>query len=148
MLSLPSYLLLLLLTPSMSTPSSTPTTTSSTTPTSSPPVTRIAAFTFHANVKAAQKADRTSAFLALYARYPELLAVPPRGGRPLDTPLKLTGVKRESGWDTGFVVVFKNEEARKTFDASPLHDEVKHDTDPLLERVFVYDFVDQANLGW
>jgi hypothetical protein len=96
MLSLCSYLLPLLLTPNMSTPTTT-----------SPPVTRIAAFTFHANVTAAQKADRTSAFLALYAHYPDLLAVPPRGGRPLDTPLKLTGVKREAGWDTGFVVVFK-----------------------------------------
>lgn len=55
----------------------------------------------------AQKGDRTAAFLALYAEHPELLIEGPKGGRPLDTPLNLTNVKRESLWDTGFVVVFK-----------------------------------------
>jgi hypothetical protein len=36
-----------------------------------------------------------------------LLVAPPRGGRPLNTPLELTNVKRDEEWDTGFVVVFK-----------------------------------------
>jgi hypothetical protein len=70
-------------------------------------VTRIATFRFHPNVTAAQKGDRAAAFLALYAEHPELLVNGPKGGRPLNTPLNLTNVKRESVWDTGFVVVFK-----------------------------------------
>ncbi|KNG46925.1 hypothetical protein DDE82_006374 [Stemphylium lycopersici] len=114
----------------------------------SPPVTRIATFRFHANVTAAQKGDRTAAFLALYAEHPELLVEGPKGGRPLDTPLNLTNVKRESVWDTGFVVVFKDEAARKEFDLDPGHDRLKNETDPLLAQVFVYDFVAQPNLGW
>jgi hypothetical protein len=71
------------------------------------PVTRIACFKFHANVTAEQKGGRTSAFLDLYAQHPELLVAPPRGGRPLNTPLDLTNVKRDMEWDTGFIVVFK-----------------------------------------
>jgi hypothetical protein len=81
-------------------------TMASLTPTTSP-VTRIATFRFRPNVTAEQKGDRTSAFLALYAEHPELLLEGPKGGRPLNTPLNLTDVKRESMWDTGFVVVFK-----------------------------------------
>lgn len=77
------------------------------TTTPSGPVTRIATFRFHQHVTPAQKADRASAFLKLYERHLKLLLEKPRGGRPLDTPLELTGVKREMGWDLGFVVVFK-----------------------------------------
>ena len=74
---------------------------------SSPPVTRIATFRFKPDVTAEQKGDRAAAFMALYAEHPELLAEAPKGGRPLDTPLNLTNVKRESIWDMGFIVVFK-----------------------------------------
>ncbi|KAF9696923.1 hypothetical protein EKO04_004648 [Ascochyta lentis] len=114
------------------------------------PVTRIATFRFHPHVTAAQKSDRASAFLALYAQHPELIFEGPKGGKPLDTPLELTGVKREKEkeWDLGFVVVFKNEEARRAFDTDPGHGSLKNETDPLLERVFVYDFVKEENLGW
>jgi hypothetical protein len=77
------------------------------TSTESSPVTRIATFRFHPNVTAEQKGDRASAFLALYAEHPELLVEQPKGGRPLNTPLNLTNVKRESVWDLGFVVKFK-----------------------------------------
>jgi hypothetical protein len=73
----------------------------------STPVTRIACFKFYPNVTAEQKGGRTSAFLDLYAQHPELLVIPPRGGRPLNTPLDLTNVKRDKEWDTGFIVVFK-----------------------------------------
>ena len=31
----------------------------------------------------------------------------PKGGKPLNTPLNLTNVKRDSVWDTGFTVTFK-----------------------------------------
>jgi hypothetical protein len=75
--------------------------------TTTSPVTRIACFRFGTNVTAEQKGDRTSAFLNLYAQHLELLLVPPKGGRPLTTPLDLTNVKREKEWDTGFIVVFK-----------------------------------------
>ncbi|KAI4605004.1 hypothetical protein J4E83_010875 [Alternaria metachromatica] len=129
------------------------------------PVTRIATFRFHPNVTAEQKGDRASAFLALYAEHPELLVEGPKGGRPLNTPLNLTNVKRESVWDLGFVVVFKDEASRQVFDKDPTHDKLKvcdvslvvkelkltsrkNETDPLLEQVFVYDFVAQPNLGW
>lgn len=71
------------------------------------PVTRIATFRFHPHVTPEQKADRASAFLGLYENHPELVLEKPRGGRPLDTPLELTGLKREMGWDLGFIVVFK-----------------------------------------
>lgn len=71
------------------------------------PVTRIATFQFRPHVTAVQKADRARAFLALYDQHPELILETPKGGRPLDTPLELTGVKREKEWDLGFVVVFK-----------------------------------------
>lgn len=71
------------------------------------PVTRIACFKFRPNVSAEEKGGRTTAFLDLYAEYPELLAAPPKGGRPLNTPLDLTNVKRDKEWDTGFIVVFK-----------------------------------------
>lgn len=71
------------------------------------PVTRIACFRFKPNVTAEQKGGRTNAFLDLYAQHPELLVAPPKGGRPLNTPLDLTNVKRDDVWDTGFVVVFK-----------------------------------------
>ncbi|KAH7401690.1 hypothetical protein BKA66DRAFT_565301 [Pyrenochaeta sp. MPI-SDFR-AT-0127] len=114
----------------------------------STPVTRIACFKFHPNVTSEQKAGRTSAFLDLYAQHSQLILNEPKGGRPLNTPLDLTNVKREKGWDTGFIVVFKSDEARKEFDADPGHDRLKNETDPLLEQVFVYDFVEQANLGW
>ncbi|KAH7088126.1 hypothetical protein FB567DRAFT_331712 [Paraphoma chrysanthemicola] len=123
--------------------------TMSATSTASPsPVTRIAVFKFRPTTTPSQKGDRTSAFLALYAQHPELLLVPPRGGRPLNTPLNLTNVERDDEWDTGFVVVFKSDEARKEFDADPGHDRLKNETDPLLKQVFVYDFIDQENLGW
>ncbi|EOA82439.1 uncharacterized protein SETTUDRAFT_164983 [Exserohilum turcica Et28A] len=124
--------------------------TASTLPPSSPssPITRIATFRFRDTVTAAQKGDRTAAFLALYAANRELLLQEPTGGRPLNTPLDLTDVKREDGWDTGFVVVFKDEAAKKTFDLDPGHDRLKNETDPLLAQVFVYDFVAQPNLGW
>lgn len=89
------------------------------------PVTRIATFRFHSHVTAAQKADRASAFLALYAQHPELIFEGPKGGRPLDTPLELTGVSREKEWDLGFVVVFKDEEARRSFDSDPGHESLK-----------------------
>ena len=71
------------------------------------PVTRIACFKFLPTVPPEQKGDRTSAFLALYAQHKELILEMPRGGRPLNTPLNLTNVKREKEWDTGFVVKFK-----------------------------------------
>ncbi|KAF2026165.1 hypothetical protein EK21DRAFT_103425 [Setomelanomma holmii] len=112
------------------------------------PVTRIACFKFYPNVTSGQKGGRTSAFLDLYAQHPELLLVPPRGGRPLNTPLDLTNVKRDKEWDTGFIVVFKSDEARKEFDRDPGHDRLKNETDPLLQQVFVYDFIEQENLGW
>ncbi|KAH9871624.1 hypothetical protein J1614_005879 [Plenodomus biglobosus] len=113
-----------------------------------PPVTRIACFRFHTHVTAAQKANRTSAFVNLYAQHPDLTLGAPRGGRPLDTPLALTNVRRDGGWDTGFVVVFKDDDARREFDFDPGHDRLKRETDPLLAQVFVYDFVEQGNLGW
>jgi len=72
-----------------------------------PPVTRIACFKFRHGVTAEQKGDRTRAFLNLYAQHIDLIVEVPRGGKPLNTPLKLTNVKRESGWDTGFMVTFK-----------------------------------------
>ena len=71
------------------------------------PVTRIACFKFLATVTAEQKADRTRAFLKLYAQHEDLIWEMPKGGRPLNTPLNLTNVKREKEWDTGFVVKFK-----------------------------------------
>ncbi|KAL5412159.1 hypothetical protein PMIN03_004454 [Paraphaeosphaeria minitans] len=111
-------------------------------------VTRIACFKFKAWVGAGEIGARTGAFLALYDQYAHLLAEKPRGGRPLETPLELTGVEREKEWDTGFVVRFKSEAARLEFDKAEGHDRLKNETDPLLERVFVYDFVDQENLGW
>lgn len=106
MLLLPALSLLSsLLYPIMASPSST----STPTPTNSTdsPVTRIACFKFYPNVTAAQKAGRTSAFLDLYAQHQDLILSMPKGGRPLNTPLALTNVKREKEWDTGFVVVFK-----------------------------------------
>jgi hypothetical protein len=81
--------------------------TSTTNSSDASPVTRIATFCFHPNVTAEQKGDRASAFLALYAEHPELLVGQPKGGKPLNTPLNLTNVKRESVWDMGFVVMFK-----------------------------------------
>ncbi|USP74059.1 uncharacterized protein yc1106_01333 [Curvularia clavata] len=117
-------------------------------PTASQPITRIATFRFRPEVTPAQKSDRAAAFLALYDEHPELLAEKPKGGRPLDTPLDLTDVKRDSVWDMGFVVVFKDEAARETFDRDPGHDRLKNETDPLLAQVFVYDFAAQPNLGW
>ncbi|KAF2706710.1 hypothetical protein K504DRAFT_437533 [Pleomassaria siparia CBS 279.74] len=112
------------------------------------PVTRIACFKFRPHVTTSQKADRAGAFLALYAQHQGLILSGPNGGRPLNTPLELTDVKREKGWDTGFIVQFKDEEARKAFDADPGHDKLKEETDPMLEQVFVYDFIKQENLGW
>ena len=94
-------------------------------------VTRIACFRFRAHVTGEEKGERTRAcktsptlgslvavhdycalrligvVLALYEQHEHLLAEKPRGGRPMDTPLKLTNVKREKVWDTGFVVKFK-----------------------------------------
>lgn len=71
------------------------------------PVTRVATFQFYPHITATQKADRARAFLELYEQHPELVLEGPKGGRPLDTKLELTGVKREKEWDLGFVVVFK-----------------------------------------
>jgi hypothetical protein len=71
------------------------------------PVTRIACFRFRENVTAEQKGDRTRAFLNLYKRNEDLLLGMPKGGKPLNTPLNLTNVKRDSVWDTGFIVTFK-----------------------------------------
>lgn len=70
-------------------------------------MTRIACFKFRSNVTAEQKGDRTRAFLDLYDKSSHLILEMPRGGRPLDTPLNLTDVKREAEWDTLFVVKFK-----------------------------------------
>jgi hypothetical protein len=73
----------------------------------SEPVTRIACFRFRENVTAEQKGDRTRAFLNLYKQNEDLLLGMPKGGKPLNTPLNLTNVKRDSVWDTGFIVTFK-----------------------------------------
>lgn len=70
-------------------------------------VTRIACFRFKPHISPEEKGGRTRAFLDLYAQHPELIVAPPKGGRPLNTPLDLTNVKRDKEWDTGFVVVFK-----------------------------------------
>ncbi|KAF2687290.1 hypothetical protein K458DRAFT_476178 [Lentithecium fluviatile CBS 122367] len=112
------------------------------------PVTRIACFKFYPTVTPAQKGDRTRAFLNLYAQHENLILEMPRGGKPLNTPLKLTNVEREKDWDTGFVVRFKSDEARREFDREPGHERLKEETDPLLQRVFVYDFVEEEGLGW
>jgi hypothetical protein len=98
---------------------------SSPTPAPSGPVTRIATFNFLPNVTSAQKGDRARAFLALYEQHPELILEQPKGGRPLDTPLALTGVKRDKEWDLGFVVVFHDDAARRAFDADPTHESLK-----------------------
>lgn len=74
---------------------------------SSVPIHRVATFRFKQNVTATEKADRTSAFLQLYAASPDLILAQPIGGRPLNTPLDLTKVSRDKIWDTGFTVVFK-----------------------------------------
>lgn len=89
-------LLLLLLLPIHALTMSTPT-----------PITRIATFRFKPEVTASQKGDRARAFLDLYAQHQDLICGMPKGGKPLDTPLELTGVKREKEWDMGFRVVFK-----------------------------------------
>ena len=118
--------------------------------TTSTPVTRIACFRFKEDVTPEQKGDRAAAFLALYEAHLDLLVdgIKPRGGKPLNTPLNLTNVKRDSVWDTGFVVTFKvgwstnvlcghenhagdadamvqSEEARLEFDKEPGHDRLK-----------------------
>lgn len=72
-----------------------------------PTVTRIACFRFKENVTAEQKGDRTRAFLDLYKQHQDLILGLPKGGKPLNTPLNLTNVKRDSVWDTGFTVTFK-----------------------------------------
>jgi hypothetical protein len=65
-------------------------------------VTRIACFRFKENVTAEQKGDRARAFLNLYEQHQDLICGMPKGGKPLNTPLNLTNVKRDSVWDTGF----------------------------------------------
>ena len=70
-------------------------------------VTRIACFRFKENVTAEQKGDRARAFLNLYEQHQDLICGMPKGGKPLNTPLNLTNVKRDSVWDTGFTVTFK-----------------------------------------
>lgn len=102
-----------------------PATMTSLTPPPSGPVTRIATFNFLPNVTSAQKGDRARAFLSLYEQHPDLILEKPKGGRPLDTPLALTGVKRDKEWDLGFVVVFRDDEARRKFDADPTHESLK-----------------------
>lgn len=72
-----------------------------------PTVTRIACFRFKENVTAEQKGDRARAFLNLYKQHQDLILGLPKGGKPLNTPLNLTNVKRDSVWDTGFTVTFK-----------------------------------------
>ena len=74
---------------------------------SADPVTRIACFKFFPTVTPEQKGNRTRAFLDLYAQHTDLILGMPKGGKPLHTPLALTNVKRESGWDAGFIVTFK-----------------------------------------
>jgi len=74
---------------------------------SADPVTRIACFKFLPTVTPEQKGNRTRAFLDLYAQHTDLILGMPKGGKSLHTPLALTGVKRESGWDAGFIVTFK-----------------------------------------
>lgn len=70
-------------------------------------VTRVATFRFKEDVTAEQKGDRARAFLGLYEAHQELLVGMPKGGKPLNTPLNLTNVKRDSIWDMGFTVTFK-----------------------------------------
>ncbi|KAF2020732.1 hypothetical protein BU24DRAFT_487290 [Aaosphaeria arxii CBS 175.79] len=102
----------------MSTPSP-PASANSTQPT------RIALFKFLPSTTSSQKHDRATAFLALYSQHEDLIVSPPRGGKPLNTPLELTNVSRVDGWDFGFVVRFRSEAARKEFDSDPGHDELK-----------------------
>jgi hypothetical protein len=73
----------------------------------STPVTRIATFRFKESVTPEQKGDRARAFLGLYEAHQDLLVGMPKGGKPLNTPLNLTNVKRDSVWDMGFTVTFK-----------------------------------------
>ena len=70
-------------------------------------VTRIACFRFKPGVTADQKGDRAKAFLNLYEQHQDLIVAMPKGGKPLNTPLDLTNVKRDAVWDTGFTVTFK-----------------------------------------
>ncbi|RMX75528.1 hypothetical protein D0869_11543 [Hortaea werneckii] len=89
--------------------------------TSSKPVTRIACFRFESAVTPEQKGDRARAFLGLYRQHQDLIVAMPVGGKPLNTPLNLTNVKRDSVWDLGFIVSFKSEEARQQFDKEDGH---------------------------
>lgn len=75
--------------------------------TSAKPVTRIACFRFKSAVTLEQKGDRARAFLGLYRQHQDLIVAMPVGGKPLNTPLNLTNVKRDSVWDLGFIVSFK-----------------------------------------
>ena len=56
---------------------------------------------------AVQKGDRARAFLNLYEQHQDLILAMPIGGRPLNTPLNLTNVKRDDVWDMLFTVAFK-----------------------------------------
>ncbi|RMZ02316.1 hypothetical protein D0864_03225 [Hortaea werneckii] len=129
--------------------------------TSAKPVTRIACFRFKSSVTPEQKGNRARAVLGLYRQHQDLIVAMPVGGKPLNTPLNLTNVKRDSVWDLGFIVSFKSEEARQQFDKEDGHDKLKYtislhlmtreqqeETDLLLEQVFVYDFEEEENLGW
>ena len=51
-------------------------------------------------------------------------------------------------WGLGRLTVVQSEDARRAFDRAEGHERLKKETDPLLERVFVYDFVEQEGLGW
>lgn len=94
--------------PTPNTPPTNPPTSTITMSNPSPKrITRIATFRFKPTTTPEQKADRAKAFLALYKEHQDLIVALPVGGRPLETPLDLTNVKRDSVWDMGFTVTFK-----------------------------------------
>ncbi|KAF2275319.1 uncharacterized protein EI97DRAFT_501924 [Westerdykella ornata] len=113
------------------------------------PVIRTVAFKFLPEVTAAQKADRTRAILALYEECRHLVLELPRGGKMVDIAKGLTGLENGgAGWDFGFVTRFKSQETRKIFDEHPGHQRLKEQTDPLLEKLFVFDVAEEEGLGW
>ncbi len=97
-----------------------------------PEVKHFAILKFNADVTDAQIDDCFAALRGMVGQIPGLQEVI---GGPYDSPEGMN-----DGFTHGFIMTFDSPEARDTYLPHPIHEEVKAQIIPLLEKVVVFDF--------
>ncbi|KZV63057.1 hypothetical protein PENSPDRAFT_758280 [Peniophora sp. CONT] len=100
-----------------------------------PAVTRICAWKYKDCVSVAQRRDMLDRLMKVYTELRDLINYGPNGGKDV------SGLGQTHGYDIAYIVEYKSKETTAEFNASPVHLEYAAILTPLLDGMFVYDFV-------